>query len=158
MSRIKRITQIRNTVEKKQTQKYWLFIQENPDKEWNWVRISGNTNITWDIIIENLSMPWDWYGISKNPNITWDIIRDNPDMPWDQKSIFSNTFQKEKELFLEDSYKEHLSAYKIQNWQLKVSRPTFGNYIKSKKLKILREKYLELLCEQEFQREGRNNK
>ena len=66
-------------------------------------------------------MPWDWYGISRNPNITWGIIRDNLEKPWNWKSIFSNTFQKEKELFFEDSYKEHLTAYKIQNWWFKIT-------------------------------------
>ena len=63
--------------------KYYLkFIEDNPDKDWNWYYISCNPNITWEIIRDNPDKPWDWYSISMNPNITWEIIRDNPDKRW----------------------------------------------------------------------------
>src|SRR5437764_13144771 len=44
-----------------------------PDKEWRWIDISCNPNITWDIIQDNPDKEWSWYGISHNPNITWYI-------------------------------------------------------------------------------------
>ena len=97
MSRIKRTQQFRKTVEKEWSIKYWNFIQENTDK------------------------PWDWPIISENPNITMDIIRENPDKPWNWRLISENEFQKEKELFIENAYKEHLTAYKIQNWWYKIT-------------------------------------
>ena len=92
MSRAKRTQQFRKKVEKEWAQKYWDFIQENPDK------------------------PWIWEVISSNPNITMDIIRDNPDKPWHWEAISENEFQKEKQLFIEDAYKKYIAAYKIQQW------------------------------------------
>ena len=145
MSRLQRTQQFRKTVEKEWTLKYWNFIQETPDKPWNWEWISKNPNITMDIIRENPDKPWNWYCISQNPNITWDfiienldksfnwrwisqhpnitwdIIRENPDKPWNWVSISSNEFQKEKELFIEKAYREHISSYRIQNWWLHIT-------------------------------------
>ena len=95
MSRIKRTQQFRDTVEKQWMQKYWAFIQENPDKNWDW--------------------------ISNNPNITMDIIRENPDKPWDWKWISLNKFQKEKELFIEKEFREYIAAYRIQQWWYKIT-------------------------------------
>ena len=92
MSRLTRTKQFRDRVEHEWTKKYWSFIQENLDKDWN----------------------WSW--ISKNPNITMDIIRDNPDKPWNWRLIHVNQFPKEKESFIEDAYKKYLAAYKIQQW------------------------------------------
>ena len=94
----------------------WDIIQENPDKDWDWYSISCNPNITWDIMRDNPDKPWDWYGISNNPNITMDIIRENLDKHWNWNNISRKTFQKDKESFIEDAYKEHLAAYKIQQW------------------------------------------
>jgi len=140
MSRLTRTKQYRENVKKQWALKYWDFIndnldkpwdwnwisknsnitwniiRENPDKPWDWGWISWNPNITWDIIIENPDKPWEWEGISDNPNITMDIIRENPDKPWDWIIISENTFQKEKELFIEDAYKKYLATYKIQQW------------------------------------------
>ena len=145
MSRAKRTQQFRKTVEKKWTQKYWAFIQENqdkswywmyissnpnmtweiirenPDKPWNWDYISGNPNITWNTIRENPDKPWSWKWISSNPNITFDIIRENPDKPWVWEWISYNEFQKEKELFIEKEFREYIAAYKIQNWWIHIT-------------------------------------
>ena len=40
MSRVKRTQQFRKTVEKEWILKYWAFIQENPDKMWDWSDLS----------------------------------------------------------------------------------------------------------------------
>ena len=121
MSRLQRTQQFNKKVEKQWAQKYWDFIQENPDKPWNWMYISKNPNITWDIIKENPDKPWDWMYISMNPNITMDIIRENPDKPWEWNYISYNTFLKEKELFFEQAYQKYLAAYKIQQWWHKIT-------------------------------------
>ena len=57
--------------EKEWSDKWFSFIIDTPDKEWNWYNISCNPNITWDIIRDNPEIEWDWLGISSNPNITW---------------------------------------------------------------------------------------
>ena len=60
MSRAKRTHQFRNRVEHEWHRKFWLFIQENPVKPWDWVCISCNPNITMDIIRENPDRDWNW--------------------------------------------------------------------------------------------------
>ena len=97
MSRLQRTQQFREKVEKEWTQTYMDFIQENPNKPWNWRYISGNTNITWD------------------------IIRENPDKPWNWIAISDNKFQKEKHLFIEKEFREYITAYKIQQWWYKIT-------------------------------------
>ena len=67
------------------------LIENNPDKKWDWRKLSGNPNITMDIIRENPDKPWDWVEISCcNQNITWDIIEENPYKPWDFYNISEN--------------------------------------------------------------------
>jgi len=121
MSRAKRTQQFSVTVKKQWTLKFWDFIQENPDFPWVWECISKNPNITMDIIRENPDKPWHWESISWNPNITIDIIKENPDKPWHWEWISINEFQKEKELFIEKAYKEHLASYRIQNWWIHIT-------------------------------------
>ena len=121
MIRAQRTKQYNITIEQKWNQIFWSFIQENSDKPWNWNYISENPNITWDIIKENPDKPWNWYYISKNPNITMDIIRENPDNPWNWGVISFNTFQKEKQLFIEEAYRDYLKVYKIQQWWYEIT-------------------------------------
>jgi hypothetical protein len=42
------------------------FINDNPDKSWDWDFISRNRNITMKDINDNPNKPWDWRWISKN--------------------------------------------------------------------------------------------
>ena len=55
-----------------------------------------------------------------NPNITIEIIRDNPDKPWNWNFISMNPFTKEKEAFINRRSREHMAAYKIQEWCLQI--------------------------------------
>ena len=66
------------------TRGYWNFIQQNINKDLDWVILSSNRNITWDILKNNLDKDWDckYMRLSINPNITWDIIQNNPDEEW----------------------------------------------------------------------------
>ena len=41
--------------------KILVFLRELPGKDWNWFRISNNSNITWNIIEENPDIPWNWF-------------------------------------------------------------------------------------------------
>ena len=55
-----------------------------------------------------------------NPNITMDIIKANPDKPWNWEFISMNPFTKEKEEFVNRKSREHMAAYKIQEWCLSI--------------------------------------
>ncbi len=116
MSRIqKRTKQVRDAIQREWHEHWWQFIIDNPDKDWNWLAISKNLNLTMEIILDNPDKPWDWYAISMNPNITMKDILDNPDKPWDWSLISSNPFTKDKEEFIIKRYREHLAAVFIQN-------------------------------------------
>jgi hypothetical protein len=91
------------------------FINDNPDKNWDWYGISSNPNITMKDINDNPDKPWDWDFISKNPNITMKDILENPDKPWNWYVISRNLFLKDKEAFQMKRYREHLAAILIQN-------------------------------------------
>ncbi len=55
----------------------------------------------------------------------WKFIEDNFDKPWDWRELSYNTFSKEKQQFIDRKYKEHLSAYRIQQcWNRAISVPT----------------------------------
>jgi len=95
------------------------IIRDNPDEPWIWNGISSNPNITIDIIKANPYKCWDWYTISYKSDMTMDIIKANPDIPWDWCGIARNTFQKEKELFFDNSCKKYIAAYKIQQFWFK---------------------------------------
>jgi hypothetical protein len=58
--------------------------------------------------------PWDWSGISCHPNLTMEMIEKHPEKPWNWYYISSNEFKKDKEKFIENKLKEHLSAFRIQ--------------------------------------------
>jgi len=46
------------------------FVNEHPDKPWEWYALSRNRNITIEIIEKYSDKPWDWEGISQNTHIT----------------------------------------------------------------------------------------
>ena len=45
---------------------FFQFVLDNPDKDWNWVWLSRNPNITWEFVQKNMDKPWDWDGLSQN--------------------------------------------------------------------------------------------
>ena len=97
------------------------FINENPDKPWYWNGLSCNLNITFDIVLAHLDKPWNWYSLSQN------------------------TFSKAKQNFVDKRYKEHLSAYRIQQcWNKAISIPT--NPMCKRKQKRDYEKCFGILC------------
>ena len=91
------------------------FINDNPNKPWDWKFISRNPNIRMRDILDNPNKPWNWYCISRNPNITMDFINTNPDKPWDWYEISLNEFTKDKNEFIIKRYRQHLAAILIQN-------------------------------------------
>jgi hypothetical protein len=73
---------------------WFNYIENNPDKPWNWEYLSENPNITWDIVVDNPEKKWDYDSLSVNPNITWDIIEANLDKPWIYELLSENLMYK----------------------------------------------------------------
>jgi|SaaInlStandDraft_5_1057022.scaffolds.fasta_scaffold457290_1 hypothetical protein len=50
--------------------RWFQFIKDHPDKDWDWRMVSCNPNITMEIIQDNPDKPWRWYWkeLSTNPN------------------------------------------------------------------------------------------
>ena len=69
---------------------FWKLLINNPDKPWNWSKISCNPNITMEMINNNPDKLWDWSSISSNPKLTMEMINNNPDKPWDWSEISYN--------------------------------------------------------------------
>ena len=115
---------------------YWLSLNPNitfdivlahPDKpwKWGWDGLSCNPNIAFDNVLAHSDKPWNWSWLSSNPNLTFDIVLVHPNKPWDWRELSYNTFSKEKQQFIDRKYKEHLSAYRIQQcWNRAISIPT----------------------------------
>jgi hypothetical protein len=68
----------------------WSTVQMLPHKPWDYLKLSGNPNITFDIVLENPRKPWDYNILSGNPAITWSMIRGNPGKPWNFYVLSSN--------------------------------------------------------------------
>ncbi len=140
-----RTKKFRKQVECEWTEKFWKFIEDNLDKFWDWNSLSANPNITFDIVLAHPDKPWNWYGLSQNPNITFDNVLAYPDKPWSFVNLSYNTFSKAKQRFINKRYKEHLSAYRIQQcWNRAISIPT--NPICKRKIKRDYEKCTRLFC------------
>ena len=71
------------------------YIKENPDKDWNYINLSLNPNITWEIVQSNPDKPWNYKCLSKNQNITWEIVQENPDKPWKYSLLSLNKMSKD---------------------------------------------------------------
>ena len=158
----------REQIEHEWKEKFWKFIEDHPDIPWNWVGLSFNPNIidiiithpnkswdwnslssnpgiTIDIVLAHPDKPWDWGWISANPNITLDDVLAHPDKYWDWNDLSQNTFSKAKQNFVDKRYKEHLSAYRIQQcWNRAISIPT--NPMCKRKQKRDYEKCFGILC------------
>ena len=51
-------------------------MKSNPDKDWNYLRLSENPNITWDIVEANPDIDWNYSLLSgnqmtKHPYYNW---------------------------------------------------------------------------------------
>ena len=102
MSRAQRTKQYRDTIKQGWSRKFWSFIQENPDKN------------------------WDWLEKSRDPDITWDIIRDNPDKPWNWKGISGNDMRLGKKQWINQRRLQHIKAFQIQrHWRNCSCNPEF---------------------------------
>ena len=90
---------------------FFDFIRENPDKDWDWSKISENPNITWDIIQKNPEYYWDYEYVCMNPSISGEIIENNLDLLNDWTSISFNTN------IPYDFFKKHVDKSKKFAWE-----------------------------------------
>ena len=80
-----------------QWKKEWFqFILDNPDKEWDYGRLSIN------------------------PNITWDIVKSNPDKPWDYDILYQNAMSLSKENFIRKKLQEDFSKSELKRELMEV--------------------------------------
>jgi hypothetical protein len=92
------------------------YVVQHPEHPWDWNRISWNSSLTMEYVEQHPEHPWDWNGISQNSSLTMEYVEQHPEHPWNWHGISQNDFKKEKNTFIEKKYKEHLSAFKIQQW------------------------------------------
>ena len=97
------------------------FVERHPDLPWNWYGISQNHNLTMDFVERHPEHLWDWFEISQSHNLTMDYVERHPELPWNWTGMSWNCFDKEKIVFVEKKYREHLSAFKIQQWYRKIA-------------------------------------
>lgn len=67
---------------------------------WNWFYVSANKGIKLCDIESNPLLPWDWNGISGNPNLTFAFIRKHKHKTWCIGTVLSNTFESDRNIFL----------------------------------------------------------
>ena len=60
--------------------------------------------------------PWDLHVISQHKNLTMEYVERHPEHPWKWDGISCNEFKKEKNAFIEKKSREHIAAFKIQQW------------------------------------------
>lgn len=103
-----RMRSIRKKINEEWNEEYMKFIEKYPKKSWS------------------------WFCISQNANLSMEMIEKHPEKPWDWQNISLNSFKKDKEKFIEKKYKEHLSAFRIQqHWFKAKINP---NYLLCKKM------------------------
>ena len=89
-TRKQRTNVFREQIEHEWEEKFWKFVEDNPDKPWDWIALSRNPNITFDIVQTNPDKPWDWNGLSMNPNITFDNVLSYPEQSWNWYGLSQN--------------------------------------------------------------------
>lgn len=112
------------------------IVLDNPNINWDYDKISMNSNITWIMIQNNQHLfDEDCISINLNPNITFDIIENNPHVSWiwDWSLIVSNEMTLERETFF---------AKKLQQFYIKNIYKELRNYVNNY---IFRKSYLMLI-------------
>lgn len=75
---------------KQMSAEFWDIIKYNPDKNFDWVRISRCKFINLDLVLANLEFPWHWRNLAANINITIEDIEKYPEFPWEIKDYARN--------------------------------------------------------------------
>jgi hypothetical protein len=56
-------------LEKKWKQKWFQYILDHPEKDWNYGCLSENPNLTWEMVQTHPEKPWNYNSLSQNLNI-----------------------------------------------------------------------------------------
>lgn len=72
----------RNEYRKSKTSFLQRFVDQNPDLNWNWNKLSDNPNIKMEYILST-DHPWHFWFVSDNPNIRAYHILQRPNENWD---------------------------------------------------------------------------
>ena len=100
------------------SEKWFQYVKDNSDKDWDYKWLSQNPNITWKIVESNLDKPWNYKNLSYN---TMDKVR---------KEYIRKRFQ---EWFKKSDLKKELmeNVWHPRNWEkFKYLDPeTFGDLI-----------------------------
>ena len=67
---------------KRWTEKWFQFILDHPEINWEFVYLNKNENFSWEIAEKNLDYPWNWNNLSGDPNINLEFVERNSDKPW----------------------------------------------------------------------------
>jgi len=117
------------------------YVEQHPEHPWHWNGISWNSTLTMEFVEQHLEHPWNWSGISCNSTLTMEYVEQHPEHPWNWNGISCNDFKKAKKTFLEKKYKEHLSAFKIQQWFHHIKLNPNYNYCR-KQVNMFYDRYL----------------
>ena len=84
--------------------------------------------------------------VNKQLNQVWckkwmKYVEHHPEHPWDWSGISQNDLKKEKNTFIEKKYREHLSAFKIQQWFYHIKLNPNYNYCR-KRVNMIYDRYL----------------
>lgn len=61
------------------------LLHKFPNKDWDWISISKNPNITEEFVLSHLELPWRWEHLHSKISIK--IIQNNPELQWDYSWI-----------------------------------------------------------------------
>jgi hypothetical protein len=68
------------------------YVENYPEKPWNWFAISCNPNLTMEYLEKHPEKPWDWYRIAHITNLTMEFVEKHPDEDWNLYMISKNMF------------------------------------------------------------------
>ena len=86
-----RLTWSKEEIDDYVCEEMFKYIEEHPEKQWNWHYMSYNPNLTIKYMEEHPEKPWNWEGISQNPNITMKYVEDHPEKEWNWGYISRNS-------------------------------------------------------------------
>lgn len=66
------------------------LIEMYPNKEWDWVQLSNNPDITFEFILKHKDKKWNWDRVSQNINIKIQNVVDHPYLRWEMMRLAAN--------------------------------------------------------------------
>ena len=137
----KRTQEVNKQLNQVWCKKWMKYVEHHPEHPWDWSGISHSSSLTMEYVERHPEHPWDWSGISQSSSLTMEYVEQHPEHPWDWSGISQNDLKKEKNTFIEKKYREHLSAFKIQQWFYHIKLNPNYNYCR-KRVNMIYDRYL----------------